>query len=838
MADQPVTREKLINADKDVQVIEDFIKKSKDETVTTRFGDEIMTLKGLEDEVKKSGGYFKRYATLAAANADIANIPVNSVVKVTDAVDGGDYEKAAAEATSLTKSPYDPVAVVNENLLFRPSVKSGLDYDLNDYTTGGIHIFNNAPIDAKVSKNFPAYGVGSGGTLFVMAAKVGDTSEVVRQVYVSRDSMYFRSRYQGVFESWTKLAKDSDLKTVSDELNTNALINPNIRPVDNCDLNSFTKAQIVIFSNAPSSSNGALNFPAYGTGNSGSLFVMAEKNGTGVGAIRQVYTSSNGMYYRTTLNGQFLAWQKLANDAELQEVKSSSLVSPKTYVNSDYDLNNFRKAGIYNFSNSVTDNQVSKNFPVYGSGSAGTLFVMADNVGAENNLVRQIYISRTKLFYRTTYQGTFESWKSAVDEAQVSDIINLNTIVKPTVFTSARNIDLNTFTKVGMYVFNVAAEVGSETSLNFPDYGPGNAGVLFVLGGHNTSTTNIVRQIFITSNALYFRATVGGVFTGWKNTSSFDGIPTSEKATSQAKNWVYRDGNYLKQDRGEYPDYYLGKNTEIVPTVADWYSRYDALMDAHPDSVTKTRFGESINGLDMFAYTISPPPKRLTGLWADKKPPKILIQAFIHGNEHTGSISLLGFLDNLLNNLRTEDGYAVLRNTFEFVVVPIANPDGVAERKRTNANDVDLNRDWITQTQQEIVHLRDFYLQHLDAIHFIDMHTHNEQQLFWIGANDNYEFAEAYSNELVADVLKRFLPTKDPSLAYSWITPSISAGTTVNFFTNNNMNSMLIENLNHTSHHFGDGTILTMRKIGIYSLYKAIEYILKARNNSNLKLVK
>lgn len=107
MADQPVTREKLINADKDVQVIEDFIKKPKDETVTTRFGDEIMTLKGLEEEVKKSGGYFKRYTSLASANADIANIPVNSVVKVTDAVDGGDYEKVAAGATSLTKSPND-----------------------------------------------------------------------------------------------------------------------------------------------------------------------------------------------------------------------------------------------------------------------------------------------------------------------------------------------------------------------------------------------------------------------------------------------------------------------------------------------------------------------------------------------------------------------------------------------------------------------------------------------------------------------------------------------------------------------------------------------------------
>ncbi len=109
MVDQPVTREKLINADKDVQVIEDFIKKSKDETVTTRFGDQITTLKGLEEMVKKSGGYFKRYTSLAAANADIANIPVNAVIKVTSEVDGGDYEKETGGATTLTKSPYDPL---------------------------------------------------------------------------------------------------------------------------------------------------------------------------------------------------------------------------------------------------------------------------------------------------------------------------------------------------------------------------------------------------------------------------------------------------------------------------------------------------------------------------------------------------------------------------------------------------------------------------------------------------------------------------------------------------------------------------------------------------------
>lgn len=108
MADQILTPQRLINGDKDLQTIEDFMK-IKDETITTRFGDEIMTMNGLQEEVKKSGGYFKRYATLAAANADIANIPVDGVVKVTSAVGGGDYERVSEDATSLTKSPHDPV---------------------------------------------------------------------------------------------------------------------------------------------------------------------------------------------------------------------------------------------------------------------------------------------------------------------------------------------------------------------------------------------------------------------------------------------------------------------------------------------------------------------------------------------------------------------------------------------------------------------------------------------------------------------------------------------------------------------------------------------------------
>ena len=54
-------------------------------------------------------GALKTYPTLAAANADIANITLNTKVEVLSATEGGSYYKATAGATSLTKSPYDAV---------------------------------------------------------------------------------------------------------------------------------------------------------------------------------------------------------------------------------------------------------------------------------------------------------------------------------------------------------------------------------------------------------------------------------------------------------------------------------------------------------------------------------------------------------------------------------------------------------------------------------------------------------------------------------------------------------------------------------------------------------
>ena len=73
-------------------------------------------------------GAIKTYPTLAAANADIANIALNTKVSVLSATEGGDYYKASADATSLTKSAYDPVEINKEwvNTEFKNNIFNAL----------------------------------------------------------------------------------------------------------------------------------------------------------------------------------------------------------------------------------------------------------------------------------------------------------------------------------------------------------------------------------------------------------------------------------------------------------------------------------------------------------------------------------------------------------------------------------------------------------------------------------------------------------------------------------------------------------------------------------------
>lgn len=185
MADQVITKQELIDAQKDAQTLEDVVNGEPNKLVKTRLGREVYTLASvpqintmtreevtsalapkadktetaaaldtkanqadtfLKSEVTNlvtpkadktyvdnavgaiSTDASKQYATLDLANADIANISTNKNIFVSEAANGGYWYKATAGATSLTKSPYDPLSQAKN---YTDTIKLILDKDIS-----------------------------------------------------------------------------------------------------------------------------------------------------------------------------------------------------------------------------------------------------------------------------------------------------------------------------------------------------------------------------------------------------------------------------------------------------------------------------------------------------------------------------------------------------------------------------------------------------------------------------------------------------------------------------------------------------------------------------------
>lgn len=96
--------------------------------------------------------------------------------------------------------------------------------------------------------------------------------------------------------------------------------------------------------------------------------------------------------------------------------------------------------------------------------------------------------------------------------------------------------------------------------------------------------------------------------------------------------------------------------------------------------------GHSVIGRPIYSYTIG------TGAM------RILMWSQMHGNESTSTKAVFDFL-KLLDS-KSEIANLLLEN-FTFCIIPMLNPDGAFEYTRTNANDIDLNRDLVNLSQPE-----------------------------------------------------------------------------------------------------------------------------------------
>lgn len=116
------------NFNTDAQTAEEVVNGNESGEVTARLGRKYPTLPAAIEKIMKAGGYFDSYATLAEANAKVAEIPLNRLVRVLSATDGGDYYKASADVTSLTKSAYDPAFLIYDRIGLSFNPKTFVEY--------------------------------------------------------------------------------------------------------------------------------------------------------------------------------------------------------------------------------------------------------------------------------------------------------------------------------------------------------------------------------------------------------------------------------------------------------------------------------------------------------------------------------------------------------------------------------------------------------------------------------------------------------------------------------------------------------------------------------------
>nr|XP_010915069.1 carboxypeptidase SOL1 [Elaeis guineensis] len=112
--------------------------------------------------------------------------------------------------------------------------------------------------------------------------------------------------------------------------------------------------------------------------------------------------------------------------------------------------------------------------------------------------------------------------------------------------------------------------------------------------------------------------------------------------------------------------------------------------------------GKSVKGIPLWVLEISDKPGQ------EEAEPAFKFIGNVHGDEPVGR-ELLIFLANwLCNNYRKDTLATLIVNNVHLHVLPTMNPDGFALRRRGNANNVDLNRDFPDQfyPMNDIVSLR------------------------------------------------------------------------------------------------------------------------------------
>ncbi|MCB9247636.1 MAG: hypothetical protein H6613_03425 [Ignavibacteriales bacterium] len=97
----------------------------------------------------------------------------------------------------------------------------------------------------------------------------------------------------------------------------------------------------------------------------------------------------------------------------------------------------------------------------------------------------------------------------------------------------------------------------------------------------------------------------------------------------------------------------------------------DTLQMLYPNLISvKDSIGKSVEGRTIWAVKISDNPD------IEENEPQIFYNSLIHAREPEGMMSLIYFMDYLLENYGKDEEVTYLVNNQELYFVPVVNPDG------------------------------------------------------------------------------------------------------------------------------------------------------------------
>lgn len=270
-------------------------------------------------------------------------------------------------------------------------------------------------------------------------------------------------------------------------------------------------------------------------------------------------------------------------------------------------------------------------------------------------------------------------------------------------------------------------------------------------------------------------------------------IPTTLMAgtSSQGKYW-----DVTPEPENPSPNYDSILYSEIGPKLRE--------IEVNSNRVKVDVIGQSAGGRNLFLVTLSAPEamgrlgqyqairntmlkdpekaQEMIDKFGDFKVP-VFINGSIHGNEYPGVDAAIRLIETLAYG-DSEEVQSILENVILLVNV-VQNPDGRVMGTRSNAKGVDLNRDFITQTQPE-TRATVSVITEWNPMVFLDLHDDWQPMLIEPCSpphNPNYEYdlyiqwalyqAYAMEAELVAntDETEAVIPFRDWDFAevgWSW----------------------------------------------------------------------